>query len=192
MQDRRGGPSNQPQGGRLPPYVWPGTRNAYGADAGDAAYGEQQRFAGDNMYYSKGGAATPGGDFGRDGGMGHMPPGDGYGSGVDMVSMKSGSSGRMRGGYRRGGPIVQTRIHMNLVQKPARAYAAKQVATIRDLKRRGYELYYRAKQEAGDNLMELSVKMNGIKSGLQNDMNSSLEEQDAKMAAHVEKRLAEI
>ena len=147
------------------------------------------------MYYTQGGEdMAGGGDYGQDSGMGPDPrSGEGFGDAVDIGSMKSGSSGRMRGvSYRRGAPIIQNTVHMNLVQKPARAYAAKQKATIRDLKRRGYELYYRAKLEADDNLKELSVKMYGMKAGLKHDMNAGLVQQDAKMSAHVEKRLAEI
>ena len=139
MLDPRGGPSGQDPQGSLPPYVWPGSRHASGVAVMDYTEGEQQRFSGAGMYYGQGGDERAGGDFGHEGGMG-LPPYGGYGDTADMASMKSGSSGRMRG-YRRGGPIIQHKIHMNLVQKPARAYAAKQEATIRDLKRRGYELY---------------------------------------------------
>ena len=159
------------------------------AAAGDVAEGEHQHLSDARSSLGGGGEEMAGGDFGQDG---DMPPGEG--EAVDMGgSMKSDYSGRMRG-YRRGGPstIFKTSIHMNLVQKPARAYAAKLEATIRDLKRRGYGLYYRAKQETNEDLKELSVKMYEIQAGLKRDMTESIKVQDRKMTAHVEKRLTEI
>ena len=79
-------------------------------------------------------------------------------------------------------------LHIKLVQKPAREFKMKLEKTIRALKKRGFHLYRRCKQETNEIIEELRELTYAIKK----EQDDALSAQDRKMKERVESRLYEI
>ena len=76
------------------------------------------------------------------------------GMAAGMAGGGGGRGGRMMGGRGRPGRPQNT---VQLVQKPTRVFQLKLKVTLRDLKRRGFDLYERCKKESGRMLDEIHV-----------------------------------
>ena len=59
--------------------------------------------------------------------------------------------------------LKKNEIHFTLAQKPTKAFMLKLENTIRDLKRKGFGLYYRCKREMRDLMEEVKKLMYKIK-----------------------------